>query len=176
MLSEKPKKTSSKSSTTNSTNSGSSSSSSTPTAAQEYDKALKELKLQWMKYVTKYYHENYCLYKNKTTLASAKIKPSKFIVPQKFLLWIKPVILCVCLCVHVLCPFVRMYFYLRTCLSICLYTYTPLMCCCHRKKVLDVSEMESEFGNDLDFLMARISCCVDDKLVSKHTSTYIQCK
>ena len=59
--------------------------------------------------------------------------------------------------------------------SVCLSVYVIPTCALnvfhHRKKVLDVSEMESEFGNDLDFLMARISCCVDDKSVSKHTCT-----
>ena len=38
--------------------------------------------------------------------------------------------------------------------------------------MLDVSEMESEFGNDLDFLMARVSCCVEDKSVSEQ---YVVC-
>ena len=132
MLSEKPKKTTSKSSATSSS---CNSSSSTTATAQEYDKALKELKLQWMKYVMKHYH---CLYFINNSLNVAV----KIMIP---------------------------------CLSVCLcnsYTYA-LMSFCHRKKVLDISEMESEFGNDLDFLMARVSCCVDDKSVSKHTCTYV---
>ena len=45
--------------------------------------------------------------------------------------------------------------------------FTPSCNIFPRKKVLDVSEMESEFGNDLDFLMARVSCCVEDKSVSE---------
>ncbi|XP_065888146.1 tripeptidyl-peptidase 2-like [Dysidea avara] len=32
-----------------------------------------------------------------------------------------------------------------------------------KKKVVDISELESEFGSDLDFLMAKLSCCVEDK-------------
>ena len=50
--------------------------------------------------------------------------------------------------------------------------FTPSCNIFPRKKVLDVSEMESEFGNDLDFLMARVSCCVEDKSVSDQ---YVVC-
>ena len=33
--------------------------------------------------------------------------------------------------------------------------------------------MISKLENDLDFLMARLSCCVDDKSVSKHACMHM---
>ena len=46
--------------------------------------------------------------------------------------------------------------------------------------MVDISEMESEFGSDLDFLMAKLSCCVEDKTVistihSNRTHSSISC-
>ena len=65
------------------------------------------------------------------------------------------------------------------------YSYTALhkgsiLYPSYRKKVVDISELESEFGSDLDFLMAKLSCCVEDKTVistihSNRTHSSILC-